>query len=260
MTGLVTLSNGREMEYDRFGAGDSVFVIIPGISLRSIILSAPAVESAFSKLAEKHTVFLFDRVKHAPEGYTVEDIAADTAEALKILGIDKAVFYGASQGGMVCRCLAEDYPELVIKVIFASSAQRPNKTSHTVLSEWDRLAHVGDCVTLADRVCRDVYSPVVYEQLKPAISSMFGSMTKEELRQFIIMVHAADIFDRSAASHIACPALVVGAEGDRVTSVEASYEIAQTLGCKQYIYGNEYGHAVYDEAPDFIDRMISFIG
>ena len=45
---------------------------------------------------------------------------------------------------------------------------------------------------------------------------------------------------------------------DKVVGKDAQKEIAEKLGCDIYMYGNEYGHAVYDEAPDYIDRIMDF--
>ena len=35
-------------------------------------------------------------------------------------------------------------------------------------------------------------------------------------------------------------------------------EIAEKLGCPIYLYGGEYGHCVFDEAPDYKQRMYHF--
>ena len=56
---------------------------------------------------------------------------------------------------------------------------------------------------------------------------------------------------------IKCPAAVVGAAGDKVFSIDDFRLIAEAIGCEMYIYEN-YSHAVYDEAPDFKERIASF--
>lgn len=44
---------------------------------------------------------------------------------------------------------------------------------------------------------------------------------------------------------------------DRVTGGEASMEIAEKLGCKSFIY-DDLGHAAYEEAKDFNQRVYDF--
>ena len=35
-------------------------------------------------------------------------------------------------------------------------------------------------------------------------------------------------------------------------------EIAEKLNCPLYLYGEEYGHCVFDEAPDYKQRIYDF--
>jgi pimeloyl-ACP methyl ester carboxylesterase len=60
-----------------------------------------------------------------------------------------------------------------------------------------------------------------------------------------------------------CPTLVLGAELDQVLGVIASREIAEVLKqngvpTELYVYEN-YGHAAYDEAPDYRARILEFL-
>ena len=59
-------------------------------------------------------------------------------------------------------------------------------------------------------------------------------------------------------SVITCPVFVLGAGEDQVVGVQASRDIAEKLGCEIYVYEG-YGHGVYDEAPDYLSRIQSFL-
>jgi pimeloyl-ACP methyl ester carboxylesterase len=52
--------------------------------------------------------------------------------------------------------------------------------------------------------------------------------------------------------------LVLGGSQDKVTTGEASVEIAEKLGCEIYMYEN-FGHAAYEEAKDFNRRVYDFL-
>ena len=57
--------------------------------------------------------------------------------------------------------------------------------------------------------------------------------------------------------------MILGAELDQVLGVIASREIAEVLKqngvpVELYIY-EKYGHAAYDEAPDFRSRILEFL-
>ena len=45
---------------------------------------------------------------------------------------------------------------------------------------------------------------------------------------------------------------------DKIVGIEASREIAQKLGCAVHIY-SDLGHAAYEEATDFNQRMFDFL-
>ena len=57
---------------------------------------------------------------------------------------------------------------------------------------------------------------------------------------------------------IQCPVFVIGGRQDNVVSGEASWEIAEKLGCKIHMYEN-LGHAAYEEAKDFNQRVYDFL-
>ncbi|MBO7176335.1 MAG: alpha/beta hydrolase, partial [Clostridia bacterium] len=52
--------------------------------------------------------------------------------------------------------------------------------------------------------------------------------------------------------------LVLGGEADHIVTGEASREIAARLGCEIYMYV-DLGHAAYEEAADFNERIERFL-
>ena len=45
-----------------------------------------------------------------PDSYGVDDMARDTAEAIKALKLERVSIFGASQGGMIAMKIAVEYP------------------------------------------------------------------------------------------------------------------------------------------------------
>ena len=85
------------------------------------------------------------------------------------------------------------------------------------------------------------------------------SITDAELERFVIYAKACkgfDVYDR--LTEISAPLFVIGSHGDKVTTGKASLEIAEKTGCDIYMYAENYGHAVYDEAADYKKLMLSF--
>ena len=57
---------------------------------------------------------------------------------------------------------------------------------------------------------------------------------------------------------IRCPVLVIGGRRDKVVGGDAAEEIARKVGCEMYIY-EDLGHAAYEEAKDFNQRIRDFL-
>lgn len=255
-----TVSAGSvEMDYIVFGKGEKNFVILPGLSVHSVMGLADSIADAYKCFAEDYTVYLFDRPKVLQEGTTIRDLAAATAEAMKAVGIENAYIFGASQGGMIAQYIAIDYPELVTKMILGSTLSKQNATFETVGNDWLLLAEKKDENGLLERFVDDIYSETTLKAYRDVLISSNAGITDEEYERLVILIKSCVIFDcYEELTSIQCPVLVLGSEGDKVVTAEASKEIAEELNCEIYLYDASYGHGVYDEAPDYKQRCMDF--
>ena len=56
------------MEYIHFGKeGGETYVILPGLSLKSVLGSADAIKAAYKTLAEDYDIYLLDHIDKEPE-------------------------------------------------------------------------------------------------------------------------------------------------------------------------------------------------
>lgn len=88
---------------------------------------------------------------------------------------------------------------------------------------------------------------------------MNDNVSPEDISRFIIQTEGIigfDVYDE--LDQITCPVLVIGVEGDRVIPSACSVKMAEKLGCELYLYSSEYGHCVFDEAPDYKERLLTF--
>ena len=247
------------MEYVRFGSGEKQFVILPGLSVQSVLISAQAVAAAYKSFAQDYTVYLFDRRNDIPAGYTVHDMAQDTAAAMRTLGLEGVCLYGASQGGMIAMDIALKSPELVQKLALASTTARMTRERYQAIGNWADLAKAGSAQDLYLAFGKTIYPPGVFSQIRDTLIQMAGTVTAEEMERFVILAEASKGFDVvKALGKISCPVLVTGSRDDKVFGENASLEIAQAIpGAELSVYDG-YGHAVYDTAPDFAGRMLRF--
>ena len=183
-TKTIQIQNG-EVEVIRFGTGAKAFVILPGLSYEGFFAQAKAVARAYSAFAEAFTVYLIDRNKTPRPGYTVRQIADDTAEVMGQLKIEKADVFGASLGGMVAQELVICHPRLVNRLILGSTLSRPNATASAVLSRWESLAASGKIEELTVDFCQTIYSPETFRKYRAVFSQNQPDATAEKTARFL---------------------------------------------------------------------------
>ena len=263
ITSGTVLTDTFVMRYFRFGSGDRTMVILPGLSVQSVMNSAEAVAQEYAVFTDDFTVWVFDRSERLSSGYTVFDMAADTAEAFDKLGLSDIYLFGASQGGMIALCIALDHPGLVSKLILGSSACRVSEDQYEVISGWASLAKRKDRAGLYLSFGEKLYPEHVFEAYRPVFVSMAETVTDEELEKFIILAEGTKDFDVSdKIDLISCPVLSIDADDDMVLTPEAGQLIADKLKDKpdfsRFTYSG-LGHAVFDTAaPEYQQRMLRF--
>lgn len=247
------------IRYLTFGHGEKTMVVVPGLSIGYVTDNPQAIEEAFAAFTEDYTVWLFDIREDVPEDYTLRRMGDDLAETIRSLGLKDIYLYGCSMGGMQSLYIAGTYPELVKKVAVAASACQANENSDAVIGNWLRLAQAGECRELTADMGQRIYSQAVYEANAEAFEAMADSLTEDALTRFIRTASAIPGMDLTQeAAAIRCPVLVLGSAGDRVLTDRASAQSAEITGGELYLYGEEYPHAVYDEAPDLRPRVKAF--
>ncbi len=248
--------------YMRFGTGEKTLVILPGLSVQSVIPSAPAIEKQYEIFGSDYTVYLFDRREDMPEGYSVYNMAEDTANAIKTLGLSDICLFGVSQGGMLAMIIAAEHSETVSKLALGSSAAFVTKESSAVLNEWIDYAQSGNAEKLYLSFGEKLYSKEFFERHKDAFIKIAETVTKEDLKRFLKLAKGNAGFDfRDRIGSIHCPVFAIGDTGDNVLGADSTPAIAELLkdnpALETYMYSG-FGHAVYDTAPDYTKRLFAF--
>lgn len=248
-----------QMAYCRFGQGNRTMVILPGLSIKSVVAQEEALAERFMRFTEEFTVYVFDRRLNLPETYPVDEMAEDTARVMGALGLRDCCIFGASQGGMMTMLIAINHPELAARIVLGSTTSCGADSAAPVVESWEKLARQGRIEELADVAIDNMYSPATIARYGESIRSHLLSASKEDLRRFIILasgIPSYSCFDR--LGEIKAKALVIGCFGDRVVGWRASVDIAERLGCPLFLYGTDFGHCVFDEAMDYRGHLFDF--
>ena len=253
---------GFSMDCLRFGDGEKALVVLPGLSIQSVMRLAFSVQREYEVMTKDFTVYLFDRRMELPANYTVRDMAEDTVAAVRALGLSDICLYGVSQGGMMAQTIAIEHPELVKKLVLGSTAARENAQARRVLEHWIHLAEQRDGPGLYLDSGSKIYSPEGFEKIRDIMKKVGRTVTEEEFCRFITLARAIHGFDVTAElKKVQCPVLVIGARDDAVLGATAAEELWEALPDsidKQiYIYDG-YGHVAFDTAPDYRQRVYEF--
>lgn len=250
------------MRYFQFGTGAKQMVILPGLSVQSVMDAADAVASAYESLTDDFTIFVFDRREALPETYSIREMARDTAEAIKTLGLRDVSLFGASQGGMIALEIALELPELVRRLALGSAAARVGEEQYRVIGKWVELAERKDAVGLYLAFGEAVYPPAVFQLFRPALINAARTVNETDLMRFVTLAEGTKGFDvTDRLNGISCPVLVLGAADDAVLGSSASRELIESrtkeppFACHFY---DGYGHAAFDTAPDYKERLMQF--
>ncbi len=250
------------MDYFQFGRGEQILVILPGLSVQSVMGAADAIAAAYRPLEDRFTIYVFDRRSDIPPRYPVREMARDTAEAFKALGLQNVCVFGASQGGMIALVMAIEYPELIRKMVLGSTSAHVREAQFRILERWAELARKKDSVGLYLEFGKEIYPPEVYEQYREMLIAAARTVTDADLERFIIFVEGTRDFNVvDELDKISCPVMAVGVYEDSVLDSDATMEIAEKLDdhadFRLYMYVG-YGHAAFDTAPDYRERLLRF--
>lgn len=250
------------MPFFRFGEGKKTMVILPGLSVQSVMTAAPAVARQYACFAKDFTVYLFDRRENLPPVYSIYDMANDTAKAMQSLGLQKVCLFGASQGGMMAMTIAAIHPELVERLALGSTACQIKGNRSRAISDWIGYAQKGEKEQLYLAFGKKLYPPKVYAQYKDALIQLSKTVTQTDLDRFIILASGIRGFDfTDMLREIRCPILAIGDAADALLGTAAVPEMEEQLkdnpDFETYMY-HGYGHAAYDTAPDYQQRLYRF--
>lgn len=250
---------GMSIDYAAFGSGEEAMVMIPGLSLKRVKGTGFTLALMYRQFTKRFRVYIFDRRKDIPDGYTAEDIADEVAAAMDALGLKKAYILGVSQGGMAAQYLAIKHPELIERMVLGVTLSRNNEVLETAVSEWLSLAEKGDIDGLVLSTMKYNYPPERLEKFRLIMPGLIKAGRPKDVQSFMRMTKACmtcDTYDR--LGEIKCPVLVIGDRADRIVSPGASEEIAEKLGCELYMTEG-YGHGAYEQA-EFNEQVAKFFG
>lgn len=254
--------DGTSMSYASFGRGSKKLVILPGLSdgLTTVRGKALLLARPYARYFDQFTIWMFSRKDDLPEGYTIRDMADDQAKAMKAIGIESARVMGVSEGGMIAQRLAIQHPEMVEKLVLAVTAPETNDLIRESVTKWIAFAESGDHKSLMIDTAEKSYSESYLKKYRKAYP-LLGHLGKPaSYRRFLVNARAILSFSATEElGRVTCPTLIIGGEADKIVGIEASRIIHERISGSQLHIFHELGHAAYEEAKDFNERVFGFL-
>ncbi len=251
------------VDYIRFGSGEKTLIMLHGVGdgLKTVKGMALPFALLYRSLAAEFTVYVFSRRRILSAEMTTRDMADDVSLAMDMLGLSWAAVVGVSQGGMIAQWLAIDPPDKVGKLVLTVTLCRPNPTVEDVIARWNEMAKKGDYKGIMLDTALRSYSEKGVKKARITYS-LLGNMGKpKSFDRFIIQAASCVTHNTyDLLGRIACPTLVIGGAKDQIVTGKASQEIAGRIPGSQLCMYEGLGHGLYEEAPDFLRRVMDFCG
>ena len=250
-----------EMDCIRFGSGERVLVMLPGVGdgVRTMKGLALPFALLYRSLAKDFTVYAFSRRTELPAHMSTREMAEDQNAAMEALGLRGTALMGVSQGGMIAQWLAIDHPDKLDRLVLTVTLSRPNDTVREAIGLWTEMARRGDYRGIMLDTAERSYSEKRIRQARLEYGLLGNLGRPKSFDRFLTQAESClthDAFD--ALPRIACPTLVIGGTEDRIVTGAASEELAARIpGAELKMYGG-LSHGLYEEAPDFIERVAAF--
>ena len=264
---MLKARNGRvsfpewEMDYIRFGTGQKTLIMIPGVGdgLKTVRGMALPFALLYRALAGDFTVHVFSRRVRLTPHMTTRAMARDLNDAMEQLNLSRAAVVGVSQGGMIAQWLAIDHPDKVEKLVLTVTLSRPNPTVEDVIRRWTDMAQRGDYRGIMLDTAERSYSEKRLRRSRLTYRLLGNIGRPGSFDRFLIQAESCVTHNAwDQLGRIACPTLIIGGDDDRIVTGTASSEMAARIPNSQlYIYEG-LGHGLYEEAPDFLERVRDF--
>ena len=251
--------DGYDMDYLVFGKGTLPLVIVQGLNLTGLPGGYKIQPIRYELYAKNFRVYMVDRRRPLPESITVEDIAKDVADGLRILGVDNAYVIGNSQGGMIAQYLAINYPKLVKKLVLNVTTCEVDPVLEKNVKAWvEEAKETGDLDSISVKFTDLLYPPDKVPKVSKSMARLYAMQKRRPPEDFIKLAEACltvDTYDR--LGEIKCPVRVMGGRKDMIISPESSLKLAEALGTEPILF-DDLGHAAY-ETPEYQKKVLEFL-
>jgi pimeloyl-ACP methyl ester carboxylesterase len=247
-----------EFPYVRFGSGPENMVILPGITLDNEPpnrFAAWTYRLGFGRFARNYTVYLINRRRGMPPGYSTRDMAQDYARVIES-ELGPSHLMGFSTGGSIAQSVALDHPGALQSLVLVVSACRLSEEGRKTCQRWQELRADMASVTVSSETNK---------RLGRAFVRVFGRLVfkvPSDPQDFLITLEADLNHDTTGRlGDISTPSLIIGGSEDPFFSEALLRETTKKMPrCTLRVYEG-VGHGVPKERKRrYEEDTLAFVG
>jgi pimeloyl-ACP methyl ester carboxylesterase len=242
-----------EFPYVRFGSGPENLVILPGITLENEPpnrFAAWTYRLGFGRFANNYTVYVINRRRGMPPGYTTQDMAADYAAVLE-QELGPSHIMGFSTGGDVAQHVALNHPGVLQSLVLVVSACRLSEEGRAICQRWQALTRERRWQELRADMASVAVSGETNKHLARVFIRVFGRFVLKapsDPQDFLTTLDADLGHDTTGRlGEISTPSLIIGGTEDPFFSEGLLRETVEKMPrCTLHVYEG-IGHGVPKE-------------
>jgi pimeloyl-ACP methyl ester carboxylesterase len=272
-------ANGINIYYEVNGKGKEWIVFIMGLGMPGF-----AWEEQIKHFSKEWKVLTFDnrgigKTDKPPGPYSIKDMAKDTIELTKALGIESAHFVGISMGGMIVQEIGINYPSCVKTLTMASTYAKADerirehvKSASEKLGIMNLINDIPALFSVAEKINqKETMEKIVHFLLPLTLSKEFIEKRKKDIlklverimetpptiNSFFGQVVATQTHDALDRLHlINSPTLVITGTADHLVPHDCSDEIAKRIKGAKLVKIKGGSHGINFENADEFNREV----
>jgi len=256
-------ANGIRIHYELEGPESAPLLTLSHSLATDLSMWDPQV----AVLKSAYRVLRYDTRGHggtdAPEGpYTLELLADDVKELLRVLGIPNTHFMGISMGGMIGQTLALKDPRMLRSLVLCDTSSRIPEEALPVWEERIELARKQGMDALVEPTMERWFTASYRRKPLPALDKIRGMIRATPLKGYIGCSRAIMKLNLTERlGQIAMPTLILVGEEDPGTPVAASQVIHQQIKGSELVILKSAAHLSNIEQSDaFNAAVLDFLG
>ncbi|MDQ8728301.1 alpha/beta hydrolase [Bradyrhizobium sp. LHD-71] len=239
---------GVSTAFSRRGSGEPVLLIHGAEADRTMF-------DAFARLLERRfTVIAYDQrdsgaTRNPPVPYGLDELAEDAAGLITALGYECVHVFGTSLGGAIAQVLARRHPQLIGRLVLASTFRIDVSPSSVNPGVFSKLAALRAELpgSAAEIACH--YYPPEYVASYPEVADRFcgGSRTEEQRKR------RAAILSRPVPGDlgpIEATTLILVGGADRLIPPDHTIALGQMISKSSVVVMPGIGHVATRQAPE----------